>query len=54
MEKYNTIVNPIPVRTWNWLGVNGTKLENEIPAIGTYKKQPLKISNSAVSITNLD
>jgi hypothetical protein len=54
MKKYNTIVNPIPVQTWNWLGVNGTKLENEIPAIGTYKKQPLKISNSAVSITKLD
>jgi len=35
------IVNPIPMRTWRWLGVNAAQLRQELPTMGIYDKKPL-------------
>jgi len=40
MEKLQKNINSIPVKTWNWLGVNAAILEAEIPVITDYLKQP--------------
>ncbi|MDU6265405.1 MAG: Fe-S cluster assembly protein SufD [Anaerocolumna aminovalerica] len=34
-------VNALPVRTWSWLGINDRTIEEEIPEILPYKKDPL-------------
>lgn len=47
-------MNPIPVRTWKWLGVNDTVLEADIPAIAGYSKQPVtEGSEKGVTITDI-
>lgn len=54
MEKHKIIVNAIPVRTWNWLGVNETTLPVAFPAVTTYHKQPLVLTGeTSVTITSL-
>lgn len=35
-------VNQLPVRTWSWLGVNDITMEDTIPDIRPYTKNPLK------------
>ncbi|MBU5331286.1 Fe-S cluster assembly protein SufD [Anaerocolumna aminovalerica] len=34
-------VNPLPVRTWSWLGINDITIEEEIPEILPFQKNPL-------------
>lgn len=48
MTNTNTVLNPIPMRTWRWLGVNETKLTGEIPfgKIGTYDKNVIHASGA--------
>lgn len=43
MTNENSVLNPIPMRTWRWLGVNEARLTEAIPAkeIGIYDKLPL-------------
>lgn len=54
MEKLQKNLSPIPVKTWNWLGVNDTVLEADIPAITDYSKQPVtKGSEKGVTITDI-
>lgn len=50
MTNTNTVLNPIPMRTWRWLGVNETKLTGEIPfgKIGTYDKKILQDDRAAI------
>lgn len=40
METMKKKLNPIPVRTWKWLGVNDTKLEGKLPDSIQYNKAP--------------
>lgn len=35
-------INKLPVRTWSWLGVNDTSLQENIPDIKPYQKNPIK------------
>ncbi|SEP18371.1 Fe-S cluster assembly protein SufD [Propionispora vibrioides] len=54
MEKHNEIVNAIPVRTWNWLGVNETAMPVAFPVVKAYRKQPLVLTGEkSVTITSL-
>ena len=51
MTNTNTVLNPIPMRTWRWLGVNETKLTGEIPfgKIGNYNKKILQDDRAAIA-----
>ncbi len=54
MEKLQQNINMIPVKTWNWLGVNSAVLEADIPVIADYSKQPVtKGSEKGVTITDI-
>lgn len=54
MAKQREQVNRIPVRTWNWLGVNESALAVNLPAVTAYRKQPVcETSNPQVKITEI-
>ena len=38
-------VNALPVRTWSWLGINDRTIEEDIPEILPFKKNPLITKN---------
>ncbi|MDU2065822.1 MAG: Fe-S cluster assembly protein SufD [Sporomusaceae bacterium] len=42
MQELMKKMNPIPVKTWRWLGVNEVNLEETIPTIMPYHKSVLK------------
>jgi FeS assembly protein SufD len=54
MEKLQSNINSIPVKTWNWLGVNAATLEADIPAVTDYLKQPVQQGcTKGVTITDI-
>ncbi len=55
MEQLEKTMNHISVNTWNWLGVNGTQLQADFPAVQAYSKQPVQTTNgdNAVTITDI-
>lgn len=54
MAKYKEKVNPIPARTWNWLGVNESTVNIDMPAVTAYRKQPVgQRGSEAVNIGDI-
>lgn len=55
MGKHSDKVNLIPVRTWNWLGVNETLLPAAFPPVTAYHKQPLVLTGGeTVRVTAIE
>ncbi len=46
-------INKLPVRTWNWLGINDVSLRDTIPDIKPYTKNPVKSGEALVKDISL-
>ncbi|TCL38710.1 hypothetical protein EV210_103189 [Anaerospora hongkongensis] len=54
MAKQSEQINHIPVRTWNWLGVNESTLAVSLPAVTEYRKQSVcQAGGTKVKITEI-
>lgn len=55
MGKILTHLNTIPVRTWSWLGVNESHLEEEFPEIRPYSLSPTtEVHQNSLTVASLN
>ena len=53
-EKILDNINCIPVRTWNWLGVNDISIDGVTPSIEPYELNIIKNPENQIKIEAMD